>query len=632
MNTSTLTAEELERLTDLAYTRLTTTLKQFENTLSTPHSDALRALVASMTNMASGELQGRYAFGLGTGLGKTSAIIAWLAAVEELRFHGIPAAVCASKVEALCQLKRDLIKNGVPAGKIGLLHTYRHDSSAPKDARVLPSGYASEPSTDDNDSRPIMLITHQMLRGSKRSLNEFMSYQGTKRNLLLYDESLIISDSWSISIRLLKAETAWLKAYHEGDNAYSEMFAYLETCRHAIADEIERQRTGEAAQLVDLPFLPSHLEAQFRSSLDQRTNSKTIRNLLEISNHQVRIIPTGVGGAVAYEISVPAEVTNIMVLDASQPIRKLAKLDDTIQDAEDVLGITLSQLKKFDQVTLHQMFAHGGRNTMKKSFSQKYQADRKISGEIIEVVKRIPVDEAVLMFTYVALTNGGTNYRNIIECDLKESGIDIDGKLSDGSARINILTWGQETSLNEYSHCSHIILAGVMHRDLLDLHGAYVGQKDDIKAEVSPGTIRELLTSEICHLIYQALSRGTCRVAENGHAKAMQGYIIHAYDDIQSELEKVMPGVVWKTWEPIDESLRKSGVIQKTAEKIIQHLSGLSPEVVKMSSRRVKKDLNLEDIPTRTWTHAMHEAMERGRTWLLDRSSLLRGSSLFEAA
>jgi len=65
-----------------------------------------------------------------------------------------------------------------------------------------------------------------------------------------------------------------------------------------------------------------------------------------------------------------------------------------------------------------------------------------------------------------------------------------------------------------------------------------------------------------------------------------------------------MPGVVWKTWEPIDESLKQSGVIQRTAEKISRYLSGLSREVVKVSSRR----------------------------WLLDRSSLVRGGSLFEAA
>lgn len=55
-----------------------------------------------------------------------------------------------------------------------------------------------------------------------------------------------------------------------------------------------------------------------------------------------------------------------------------------------------------------------------------------------------------------------------------------------------------------------------------------------------------------------------------------------------------------KTWEPIDESLKQSGVIQKTAEKISQYLSGLSPEVVKVSSRRIKKDMNTEDIPAQT--------------------------------
>ena len=151
-----------------------------------------------------------------------------------------------------------------------------------------------------------------------------------------------------------------------------------------------------------------------------------------------------------------------------------------------------------------------------------------------------------------------------------------------------------------------------MHRDLLDLHGAYIGQKDDIKADVPPGEIRALLTSEICHLIYHALSRGTCRIAVNGHAEAMQGYIIYAYDDIRPELEKVMPGVVWKTWESRDESLRKSGVIQKTAERITQYLSGLSPEVVKVSSRRVNSDLNCGDMP-KTWKHAVHEASKRTR-------------------
>ena len=171
-----------------------------------------------------------------------------------------------------------------------------------------------------------------------------------------------------------------------------------------------------------------------------------------------------------------------------------------------------------------------------------------------------------------------------------------------------------------------------MHRDLLDLHGAYIGQKDDIKVDIAPGEIRELLTSEICHLIYQALSRGACRIAVNGHAKAMQGYIIHAYDDIRPELEKVMPGVVWKTWEPVDESLKKSGVIQKTAEKITQYLSGLSPEVAKVSSRHVKKDLNLVGLPARTWTHAVQEAIENESMWWMDSQSFVRASSLFEAA
>ena len=77
-------------------------------------------------------------------------------------------------------------------------------------------------------------------------------------------------------------------------------------------------------------------------------------------------------------------------------------------------------------------------------------------------------------------------------------------------------------------------------------------------------------------------------------------------------------------------SLRKSGVIQKTAERITQYLSGLSSEVVKVSSRRVKSDLNCGDMPTQTWKHAVHEAIEENQGWGFEGSSFVRTVCAFE--
>ena len=91
-----------------------TSLEGFGNTLNIDHKKCLFALNDAMTSMAEGRLPGRWAFGLPTGTGKTRAIIEWITAVHQ---HRLPysVAVAASRIEALCTLKRDLVANGVPA-------------------------------------------------------------------------------------------------------------------------------------------------------------------------------------------------------------------------------------------------------------------------------------------------------------------------------------------------------------------------------------------------------------------------------------------------------------------------------------------------------------------------------------
>ena len=56
--------------------------------------------------------------------------------------------------------------------------------------------------------------------------------------------------------------------------------------------------------------------------------------LLDIASYPLRVLPTGQGGVVWYRIGVPEEIKNVIVLDASQPIRRLVHLDPSIKDAE----------------------------------------------------------------------------------------------------------------------------------------------------------------------------------------------------------------------------------------------------------------------------------------------------------
>ena len=119
------TMTKVRQCSTLAYSKLVKNLSAYGNVLSPQHQAALMHIVGGYSLLAARERTGRYAIPLDTGCGKTQSVVAWCAAVEEL---GLPysVAIAASKIEALCDLKRGLILNGVPAEKIGLWHAYQH--------------------------------------------------------------------------------------------------------------------------------------------------------------------------------------------------------------------------------------------------------------------------------------------------------------------------------------------------------------------------------------------------------------------------------------------------------------------------------------------------------------------------
>lgn len=597
-------------LTQLAHHKLTTALIDYGNKPSADHQQALFALVQAVTDMAEGRLQGRYAFGLPTGMGKTLSIISWLSAVNTLGLSHLSAAVAASKVEALCQLKRDLIGAGIPAERIGLLHSHAD---------------ASEPATADNEDRPIMLVTHSRIMGGK--LETFTTYKGTSRSVLFWDESLIASESLFVVSNMLEGGIGFLERAYKEDETYTDLIRYLNACSRSIQAELKRQKETptEGGGVMHLPACARLSE--FKALVGTRHQAlDPVRVLLDLVNRPLRVVLSGQRGIVSYQLTLPAALKNIIVLDASQPIRKLVHLDSTIQDAARILPALqtlktpLSQLKRYDRVTLHQQFAGGGRSTLEKDFAQKYRVDRKVTKSIIEVVQQIPPSESVLIFTYKGLVYGGASYKDIVLRDLQAAGVEM--TLPDSRRRrIDVLTWGHEASLNSFSHCKHVILAGVLQRNPVDLAGAYLGQKDNLQAAMNQDIIRELLLSEVCHVVYQALSRGACRVVQDGSAGEMHGYLIHRDEAIRGELEKVMPGAVWKVWG--EKGVGGSGTIAATARTISEYLRGLPEDIALMSTRKVKQVLGLGGLPSRTFTHALQRSLISSG-WMLSKQSVMR--------
>ena len=469
---------------------------EYGNRLSEDHKTALMAILGTMTEMAQGVLRGRWAFGLPTGMGKTKSIEAWIATVNAAGLDHVSVAVAASKVEALCDMKRSLLALGVPENKIGLIHSKRYD---PKKVEAVgrgeAEGYATEPSVGPD--RQFMLVTHQRVRGC--AVDGFNLYQGKPRDLMLYDESLLVSDSVGIPINLLKGAVGYLSGRYEGSAKHEAVIAFMTECRDQVTGELARLKDGVGGTgVMRFPVCSPETIEEHRAVLGKSVMMDMAHQLLDIVDQDIRVIPTAQGGVVAYSVSVPEEIKNILVLDASQPIRKLVHLDPTIKDAEKLLpqikriGVPLSRLKKFDRVTIKQMFAGGGRASMERSFAQVRAEDRKVSKAVLEVVSAIPADEAILIFTYKLRAADKTNFRRILLGDLQDGGVDIDAmvKTEGGQKpRINVATWGMETALNCFAHCEHVI------NDFFDFLDRL--RKVGIDVPVLPGLLPIVSTSSL---------------------------------------------------------------------------------------------------------------------------------------
>lgn len=580
------------QLTTDSHRELKKRLIQFGNTPNTPHLKALHCLLTAMTNMAEGKLQGRWAFGLPTGTGKTRAIIEWATQVHHLELP-YTLAVSASRIEALCTLKREMIENGIPEGKIGLLHD---------DAK------ASMKATADNDDRPFMLVTHQRVRSKKDNLSQYNVYKGQPRHLLIYDESLMISDVQQFDFEKLCGALANAIQLIKRKPEHTVMTNYLVECLRMVEgvydnyDELE-----DVLHLIKTPSIDPQITERYARDWEK---DGLISHFLKAANLDLRMLRDGDCAIVGYRVLVPTELQNVLVLDASYPIRELCLLDKSIQDAQTLPLVKQTglkdfhSLKRFDQVTLHRLRSFGGRHSIEKRFK-----DGSMAREVVTVLKTIPEDQAALFYLYKMNQVGGTDYRKILEREIVKAGIDLhatvkvtkqDGKTVD-CPRIVISTWGNETSLNSYSYCAHVFLVGILHRDSIDLMASYLGQINNIQAQVDKSVAYDLQLSEKAHLAYQALSRGTCRTVSGGQAQPMTGYLVEIDPEIETTLNTVMPGVTWKKWAPyfVPET---EGLIETWATQVQHYLNTLPHTQDTISSQSLRKAVKAEKLAPATWT------------------------------
>lgn len=608
-------------LTEAAFEKLEERLALYGNVLSEEHRKALMCVVTRFTHLANGHQTGRWGYALPCGAGKTEAAKAWCWALYTLR-KPYSVAISASKVEALCELKRGLIELGVPEQAIGLEHTYTYDPSKLLENGQMQNGYASLPCTKNHDERQILLLTHNKLRG--KSDERVAKYHGKARSLVIYDKSLLISDTWNLSMVALDQAKGVLEPVIKRTEASADLrdaHSYVSTCIDLLDVELKAQ-SERKPQVVDLPRLATaDCERMILALQDKRYSP--LRHLITWAQSPMRAVATNSGGGyVWYQLAVPHDLKNVAVLDASLVIRLLPKIGGQLQTDEAFNG----NVKRNGNVTVHQMLWRSGRRAMEAEFRRERREDRNVSKEIIEVVRTIPENEGVLLWSFKEKLWMGQKSINILDRlrdDLHAAGINTDATFVTPSGavkpRFEYLTYGNETSTNDYVDYSNTILCGVLHRDDLDLAASVLGQKDDLLADHED--LAEIKRSEVAHVVYQAISRGPSRKIINGEAGAQNVWLIHLDDRLGDLLKVAMPGLVLREWQP---QFLQGAATRKTktlAETILDHLEATKPAQV--STRALKGMLGLQRVPRMTFTDALTKLVTMTDKWRLDGRSLV---------
>jgi hypothetical protein len=605
-----------------AFDILTRDLKAHGNTLSDMHRAALFELVDTMASYTTGEASGRKAFALPTGMGKTSAVVAFITALDRLGYE-VPVSVAASKVEALCGLVRDLEHHGVKRERIGLKH-------------AVPG--ASEPSTG-NEERLYELVTHARIRSGK-DFELFGMYQGRPRALCIYDETLLRADCFAFNELQVRMALGALGPLAEDLKApaLSALQDYLQESSGIIKGALDTLRaSGDDLSQGLAISLPYREEATLHSwALLLASHSSTLRasgdilgQLLAVSQEELQVLTTQQGqGVIAVRQAVPAALRDVVILDASTPIRELARLDPSITMVE---SFAQGDLKSFEAVEVRQLVAAGSRSSVEQSYSAGKQETSAISLEVVDIIKRELVEDpkrSFLIFSFVSRSR--LDVQAQLKNDLKASGIDLEAFTPDFKRRFNFLTWGQHEGINGFEYCQTVILAGVLHRAHLDIAAAIKGQQGHRFASTSGDLVRHVVESELAHCVYQAASRGSCRRVHLGKALPMRLYLIHRGLGLKTMLDKVMSGAVWSYPEP--RYLKKAAADGRTAAMLgtlLEHLRGQPEETQKVSTRAIKAALKLsaDSGTSQAFTRAagLLELAEHG--WTSEGRSLLRGAA-----
>ncbi|PYN98288.1 MAG: hypothetical protein DMD91_15510 [Candidatus Rokuibacteriota bacterium] len=542
------------------------------------HREALFHLVGAFSMLVYGKADGRWTADLALGCGKTTSAVAFIAALHHM---GLPFSigVASEKVEALCQLYRDLIAEGVPEDKIGLVHSYGYDPENAERIRrgeQARDGYASVPAlkaAKANEtaklwaSRPYLLMCHAKLLNrrttdaQKELLNIFVDENGKvdSRSALIYDEGLVPMRHMALSWPLLHAQITGLRtrladqADEEQNALMRPLLDHLAACERVIAEEWARQTRGESARILAMPsceILDNEKEIEAAWSALDKLRLPLVSAFLTDSYRPLRI-SRAIQGVMTFSPLLPKSFKRIICLDASAPIKSLMRADATIKPWS-YNGVPFNgRVVDYSNLTIVAHKEKSGRGSIEAQ--TEYGADRPVFKGAGKVIREMSPDEASILFTF---KTNDTKYdpTEALKRTLTGYGVTLNSTVNvNGEQRPSkvFLRWGQQMNLSSFSYAKNVHLCGVIERSMWDVGGEYLGRVGDLLAQIEhQNDMKEHIFSEAAYAVHQALGRGSIRTVRDGKASPMKAHIWFREPELLKHIltdgpDAVLPDARW---------------------------------------------------------------------------------------
>lgn len=581
-----------------AYGKLLDRMAHYGSALSSEHRLALSRILRTFIWCACGHFDKRQGVPLPMGGGKTLATECFAWAINHLDLD-VGIVVAVYRLRDMKAVYDDLIEMGVPADDIGVRH-------GENDANKM----TVEPTTGNRDRR-IMLVTHARLQGGDENLPQYGFYKGRPRDLVIYDESLVSTDNWALSVKVLvetvAASSGVLTELGENDTpATRAALDYLGTVKDRVIGEMARLEAGRKPRRIPFPKLPEGFTvADLTASLDPkyRKAAKPVFEHAGGAGRGVRL--QGRNGLVWYEVSVPDALDRMVILDASLVVRMLPELSGEIETVKRFPANVIS----YEDVILYHMQQSGARGEIDDIFASR----RRLNGycrEIARVVHEdLPANEAVNFFIFA--DKNGRDYIRPFRKAITEAGVDLAEELEPGVPRFNIITWGQETATNKFVRARHTIFVSVLHRDWLDIASDITAANRSLTTDKNYAKAKDIFASEVAHSVAQAIGRSAVRVARKG--KAGRGTVwlpMVTPGVIELLVEVALPGIDKRSWRQREEGWSSRDTKTAAIERAVMDILGDRREDI--SSAAIKKAVKAAGVKVskRTWEDAMKHLME----------------------